>query len=115
LLRPPHDRGEHAATTATKALGLVGSVIISAALFPQYWEIYKHKEVIGISVLFMAIDMMGGIFNDLSLIFRAEFDRIAAVTYTLVAVSSHLIYSSSNSSLLIEIEFEGVGWRNCYC
>ena len=88
LLRPLHDRGEHAATTATKALGIVVSALIPVALFPQYWQIYKHKEVIGISLVFIAVDMMGGIFNDLSLAFRAEFDVIAAVTYTLVVVSS---------------------------
>ncbi|KIM44548.1 hypothetical protein M413DRAFT_442512 [Hebeloma cylindrosporum] len=87
FLRPPHDRGERAATTTTKALGIVGSVLISVALFPQYWQIFKHKEVIGISLLFISIDMLGGIFNDLSLAFRAEFDVIAAVTYSLVVVS----------------------------
>jgi hypothetical protein len=87
FLRAPHDRGEYAVTTATKALGIVGSVLISMALFPQYWQICKHKEVIGISLLFISIDMLGGVFNDLSLAFRAEFDAIAAVTYTLVVVS----------------------------
>jgi hypothetical protein len=87
LLRAPHDRGEYAATTATKALGIVASVLISVALFPQYWQICKHKEVVGISVLFISVDMIGGVFNDLSLAFRAEFDVIAAVTYTLVVVS----------------------------
>jgi len=61
--------------------------MMCAALLPQYWQIYKHKEVIGISLLFVFIDMMGGVFNDLSLVFRAKFDRIAAATYTPVSVS----------------------------
>jgi hypothetical protein len=84
-LRPMHDRGQHAPAAV---FGIVSSVTISVALFPQYWEIYKYREVVGISVLFMFIDMMGGVFNDLSLAFKEEFDVIAAVTYTIVIVRS---------------------------
>lgn len=53
---------------------------------PQYYEIYKYKEVIGISLLFMTIDALGGVFNDLSLAFKGDFDVIAGVTYSLVVV-----------------------------
>lgn len=35
----------------------------------------------------MFIDMMGGVFSTLSLVFKTEFDVIAAVTYSLVVVS----------------------------
>lgn len=41
---------------------------------PQYWEIYKYREVIGISMLFMAIDILGGVFSFLSLLFRKDLD-----------------------------------------
>lgn len=41
---------------------------------PQYWEIYKYREVIGISILFMAIDILGGVFSFLSLLFRKDLD-----------------------------------------
>ncbi|CCM02556.1 uncharacterized protein FIBRA_04659 [Fibroporia radiculosa] len=34
----------------------------------------------------MAIDMLGGIFSDLSLAFKSQFDVIAAVTYSVVVV-----------------------------
>ena len=54
---------------------------------PQYYEIYRHREVVGISKLFMFVDMMGGVFSVLSLVFKTEFDVIAAVTYCLVVVS----------------------------
>ena len=53
---------------------------------PQYYEIYKYKEVVGISILFMLIDMAGGVFSDLSLAFKEEFDVVAGVTYSLVVV-----------------------------
>lgn len=53
---------------------------------PQYIEIWKYKEVLGISVLFMVVDLMGGVFSDLSLAFKAEFDVIAGITYSLVVV-----------------------------
>jgi hypothetical protein len=36
----------------------------------------------------MIIDLLGGVFSDLSLIFKADFDTIAAITYTLVVVSN---------------------------
>ncbi|TFK39954.1 PQ loop repeat-domain-containing protein [Crucibulum laeve] len=88
VLRPSHDRGQH---TATDFFGIFASVLISVALFPQYWEIYKHKEVVGISLVFISIDILGGIFNDLSLVFKEEFDIIAAVCYSLVVVLDGVI------------------------
>ncbi|KAH9857238.1 PQ loop repeat-domain-containing protein [Lenzites betulinus] len=39
--------------------GIFSAILISGALLPQYYEIYKYKEVIGISVMFMAVDLMG--------------------------------------------------------
>ena len=53
---------------------------------PQYYEIYKYKEVIGISILFISVDLLGGVFNDLSLVFKESFDVVAGVTYSLVVV-----------------------------
>ncbi|KAF5373268.1 hypothetical protein D9615_007478 [Tricholomella constricta] len=71
--------------------GVFASVLIAAGLLPQYWEIYKRKEVVGISILFITIDLLGGVFSDLSLIFRPKFDIIAAVAYSLVIVMDGLI------------------------
>ena len=62
---------------------------------PQYWEIYKHGEVIGISITFMLVDCLGGVFSDLSLAFKPTFDVIAGVAYTLVVVRTHTIITSS--------------------
>ena len=89
-IRPMHDKGNH---VPTNFFGILAAVLISAAFLPQYWEIYILKEVIGISILFISIDMIGGVFNDLSLIFKKEFDAIAVVSYTLVVVR-YLIHHS---------------------
>lgn len=71
--------------------GIFSSVLISVALLPQYYEIYKHREVVGISILFMLIDLLGGLFNVLSLAFKDKLDVIAAVTYSLVVVLDGIV------------------------
>ena len=58
---------------------------------PQYYEIYKHREVIGISIAFMTVDLLGGVFSDLSLAFKPKFDIIAGVAYSAVVVSYYLV------------------------
>jgi len=54
---------------------------------PQFYEIYKHGTVLGISLTFMAVDLLGGIFSTLSLIFKNKVDVLATVAYALVMVS----------------------------
>ncbi|KAG8958273.1 hypothetical protein FRC03_009287 [Tulasnella sp. 419] len=71
--------------------GIFSAVLISVGLIPQYIEIWKRKEVIGISMLFMLIDMSGGVFSVLSLVFRERFDVIAAITYIAVIVLDGVI------------------------
>lgn len=61
-----------------------------AAERPQYYEIHKYRVVMGISLTFMAIDLLGGIFSLLSLVFKRQFDVLAAVAYSLVVVRSVL-------------------------
>lgn len=46
---------------------------------PQYWEIYKLRQVIGISLFFLSVDILGGVFSFLSLFFRADLDIAAFV------------------------------------
>ena len=83
-IRPSYEKGD---TRGTLTVGILSSVFIAVALIPQYWEIYKRREVIGISLLFMFVDMAGGVFSDISLIFKQNFNVVAAMTYTLVVVS----------------------------
>lgn len=79
--------GEHRGTSAgTKTMGIVGAVLIVLGLLPQYYEIWKFKEVKGISFLFLAIDCSGGVFSLLSLVFKESFDGIAAANYIGIVV-----------------------------
>ncbi|KAI0924063.1 hypothetical protein AcW1_006845 [Taiwanofungus camphoratus] len=87
-VRPAYHKGDD---WSVKVFGIISSVIIAVALLPQYYEIYRHREVIGISVLFMAIDLLGGVFSDLSLAFKAHFDVVAGVTYSLVVVMDGIV------------------------
>ncbi|KAJ7097248.1 PQ loop repeat-domain-containing protein [Mycena belliarum] len=90
-LRPALDAGSEAGKRGVQFLGIFSAVLISLALIPQYVEIWRHCEVIGISVLFMLIDLLGGLFSDLSLAFKDKFDVIAGVTYTTVVVMDALV------------------------
>ncbi|KAH6916011.1 hypothetical protein BKA70DRAFT_1093140, partial [Coprinopsis sp. MPI-PUGE-AT-0042] len=80
-------RDTHTRDIVLTFFGILASVILAVALFPQYWEIYKLQAVVGISLLFLMIDILGGVFFDLSLVFKEEFDVIAGVQYSVVVVS----------------------------
>ncbi|EKM50492.1 uncharacterized protein PHACADRAFT_263811 [Phanerochaete carnosa HHB-10118-sp] len=82
-IRPAYNAGNH---TPVEFFGIFSSVIIALALAPQYYEIYRRREVVGISLIFMVVDCSGGVFSTLSLVFAKKFDVIAAVTYLLVVV-----------------------------
>lgn len=85
-LRPSYRRGTSAGKAGLRFFGILSSALISLALLPQYYEIYKHGAVIGISLTFMAVDLLGGVFSILSLAFKSHFDATAAVAYSLVVV-----------------------------
>ncbi|KIP03014.1 hypothetical protein PHLGIDRAFT_130411 [Phlebiopsis gigantea 11061_1 CR5-6] len=87
-VRPAYRAGNNA---PVEFFGIFASVIIALALLPQYYEIYRHREVIGISILFMAIDCLGGVFSVLSLVFKEKFDVIAGVTYSLVIILDGIV------------------------
>ncbi|KAK0563213.1 hypothetical protein OC844_002312 [Tilletia horrida] len=72
---------EGARAAATEAMGLLGAIGLTAGLIPQYVEIWKLREVRGISFLFLAVDTSGGIFAIISLAFKETFDYIGALNY----------------------------------
>lgn len=78
--------GEGAQGPGTTVIGIIASILLAVALFPQYWEIFKLKEVTGVSMTFLLIDILGGVFNNLSLAFKEKFDVVASISYTLVIV-----------------------------
>ncbi|KAK7056317.1 hypothetical protein VNI00_002870 [Paramarasmius palmivorus] len=85
-VRLPYEQGLESGRRAVQFFGIFFSVLVAVGLLPEYYEIYKHKEVIGISITFMLIDALGGLFSDLSLAFAEHFDVTAAAGYTLVTV-----------------------------
>ncbi|KAF9065822.1 hypothetical protein BDP27DRAFT_1331422 [Rhodocollybia butyracea] len=91
-LRSPYNHGNKSAESAIFFFGIMSTVFISGALLPQYYEIYKHGQVIGLSIPFILIDLLGGVFSDLSLIFRpGSFNVLAGITYSIVIVTDGAI------------------------
>lgn len=45
----------------------------------------------------MTVDALGGVFSDLSLAFKPDFDVLACCTYTAAAVSLGILYSHPTS------------------
>ncbi|KAJ3568530.1 hypothetical protein NP233_g5646 [Leucocoprinus birnbaumii] len=86
--RPAYQRG---VTAPVQLYGILSVVLIASGLLPQYWEIYRLREVKGISYTFICIDMLGGVLNDLSLAFSSEFNGLAAASYTAVTVMDSVI------------------------
>ncbi|CAK5267864.1 unnamed protein product [Mycena citricolor] len=89
--RAPAKRCSPGVEAGVRFLGICSSVIIAGALIPQYVVIYRMQEVVGISMVFMAVDMLGGVFSDLSLVFKGGFDVVAGITYSVVVVMDGLV------------------------
>ncbi|KAJ7751550.1 PQ loop repeat-domain-containing protein [Mycena maculata] len=88
---PAYRSGTSAALRAMQFFGIFSSVLISLALIPQFMEIWRHREVVGISFIFMLVDIMGGLFSELSLVFKAKFDVFIGTTYSLVVLLDGII------------------------
>ncbi|GAA5970050.1 hypothetical protein JCM21900_000270 [Sporobolomyces salmonicolor] len=69
------------------ALGVLAAIFVGGGLLPQYWEVWRYKAVIGISLVFLFVDLCGGVFSVLSLIFATgSFDVLASISYSAVVV-----------------------------
>lgn len=99
-LRPLFDAGSAPARHATQFLGIFGSVLIGLGLVPQFVEIWRRREVVGISKLLLALDMLGGVCMDLSLAFKDRFDVVTGITYTLIVVRPFFRVFSQNCGLI---------------
>ncbi|KAI5124278.1 hypothetical protein M0805_005125 [Coniferiporia weirii] len=87
-IRPAVDNGNK---RPIQFFGIMTSILLAAGLLPQFLEIYRLGEVRGISLLFMFIDTMGGVFSLLSLVFASKFDILAGVAYSLVIVLDSVV------------------------
>ncbi|GAA5879554.1 hypothetical protein JCM8547_003104 [Rhodosporidiobolus lusitaniae] len=80
--RAAEDKG---ITGVTMMWGIISAVMLGAGFIPQFYEIYKLKEVVGISYLFLFMDSLGAVFSILSLAFKHEsLDIIALVGYVVI-------------------------------
>ncbi|KAI5479325.1 hypothetical protein MNV49_003843 [Pseudohyphozyma bogoriensis] len=75
---------KHAQDKAILCYGLLSAISIIAGLIPQYLEIMRLRAVIGISLIFLAVDMTGAVLSTLALaVSSGSFDILAAVSYCL--------------------------------
>ncbi|EJU03661.1 PQ-loop-domain-containing protein [Dacryopinax primogenitus] len=71
--------------------GVMTVVTIYAGVIPQLYEIWKIKEVAGLSLVFMIVDILGGVFSTLSLVFNKSIDPLLAFSYISVIVLNSFI------------------------
>ncbi|GAA5826201.1 hypothetical protein JCM11251_007205 [Rhodosporidiobolus azoricus] len=84
--RTLQDRHNHG---LTMFFGILSAVMLGGGFIPQYYEIYRLKEVIGVSYLFLFMDSLGAVFSIISLAFRKgePIDVIALVGYIIIIVA----------------------------
>ncbi|GAA6063554.1 hypothetical protein JCM10212_002666 [Sporobolomyces blumeae] len=81
--KPGVDRGIKG---ASMPFGILSDLCLAAGFIPQFWQIYKDREVIGLSYLFLAMDTLGAVFSILSLAFKTNLDGIAFAGYLVVII-----------------------------
>jgi len=73
---------ERGITGFTTFLGILATCMINGGFLPQIYSSWKAREVFGISLVFLAIDGLGGIVSAISLVFSVhEFDILACISY----------------------------------
>ncbi|WVR05249.1 hypothetical protein IAU60_002261 [Kwoniella sp. DSM 27419] len=82
---------DNGVTWPIQMYGYISAVLLAVALAPQYYEIWKFKEVLGISMTFLIVDTLGGVFSLASLFFRTKLDIAALVSYALVVVLDSIV------------------------
>ncbi|KAF8980027.1 hypothetical protein BGZ46_004740 [Entomortierella lignicola] len=66
------------------AAGILPVVLLGIGFFPQYYDIFQLRSVVGVSMVFIAGDAAGSVFSLISLAFRDKFDLLAAMNYIIV-------------------------------
>ncbi|WWC69465.1 uncharacterized protein I206_103405 [Kwoniella pini CBS 10737] len=82
---------DHGIEWPIQMYGYIAAVLLAIALAPQYYEIYKFKEVLGISMTFLIVDTLGGVFSLSSLFCRSKLDIAGLVSYALVVVLDSIV------------------------
>ena len=77
------ERGLHWPLVLMAALA---AALLAMGVLEQYWSIWKHKSVHGISFLFCGIDALGDVTSIVSVIFRPHLDVVGLVAYAVELV-----------------------------
>ncbi|KAL8290184.1 hypothetical protein RQP46_003123 [Phenoliferia psychrophenolica] len=64
-----------------QAFGILSAVFLSGGFLPQIYQIWRDREVVGVSYAFLAIDSLGAVCSIMSLGFKQEIDGIALANY----------------------------------
>ncbi|KAI9820061.1 MAG: hypothetical protein M1826_001051 [Phylliscum demangeonii] len=63
------------------AVGILSAVMVSVALLPAYWEIWKRKgRVVGINFIFLTLDAVACFFTLLAIATQETFDALGAMS-----------------------------------
>ncbi|KAF9416241.1 hypothetical protein BGZ94_010264 [Podila epigama] len=74
-----------------EAAGIIPIILLALGFFPQYFDIYRDRAVVGISMWFIAADAAGAIFSIISLAFREEIDVLAVINYVVVFICDFIV------------------------
>jgi len=67
-----------------ETLSSIAIAFIVGGFLPQYWTVLRDKDADGISLVFLALDITGGVFSVASLIFQHPFDGVSGGSYIAV-------------------------------
>ncbi|KFY00462.1 hypothetical protein O988_03295 [Pseudogymnoascus sp. VKM F-3808] len=83
-LRPLYNRGINYPMII---VGVIASILVAVGLLPPYYEMWKRRgRVVGISLWFIFIDLMGAFFSLMALVAQHEFDILGGVLYIAVII-----------------------------
>ncbi|BGP45315.1 hypothetical protein JCM10450v2_001133 [Rhodotorula kratochvilovae] len=76
----------------TMLWGILSDIFLGAGFIPQFVEIWRAREVYGISYMFLFLDSLGAVFSIMSLAFKHEFDAIAFAGFAVVLLAEIVIF-----------------------
>ncbi|KAL8277950.1 hypothetical protein RQP46_009582 [Phenoliferia psychrophenolica] len=78
-----------------QAFGILSAIFLSGGFIPQIYQIWRDREVVGVSYAFLAIDSLGAVCSIMSLGFKQQIDGIALANYIGVFVVEVVVMVSA--------------------
>ncbi|KAF2199727.1 hypothetical protein GQ43DRAFT_473367 [Delitschia confertaspora ATCC 74209] len=92
VLRGPYHRGVSWPVTM---MGIIASVMLALGLIPPYFEMWKRNgRVVGISFVFLTVDIAGAFFSLMALVAQDTFDYLGGIGYIACMLLEVGIFSS---------------------